>query len=169
MLGDHGIYLKGPYFYEPLIRVPLIIRWPRGYKAGLKMDALVEEIDLAPTLLEAAGIPIPFRMQGRPLTKLLKGETDSHRASIYSEFYNSNFEYSPPPWATMVRTERYKLVVYHSLGGWGELYDLEKDPWEFSNLWDDGNARGLREQMQALMIARMSETVDPYPLQECSW
>ncbi len=141
MLGDHGIYLKGPYFYEPLIRVPLIIRWPKGYKAGLKVHALVEEVDLAPTLLEAAGVPIPFRMQGRPLTKLLKGETNTHRSSVYSEFYNSNFNYSPPPWATMVRTERYKLFIYHSLGGWGELYDLEKDPNEFNNLWDDRSAR----------------------------
>ena len=82
MLGDHGMYLKGPYFYDPLIRVPLIIRWPKGYKVGLKLDALVEEVDLAPTLLEAASVPIPFRMQGRPLTKLLKGETNTHRTSI---------------------------------------------------------------------------------------
>ncbi|HXE10877.1 MAG TPA: sulfatase-like hydrolase/transferase [Bryobacteraceae bacterium] len=169
MLGDHGIYLKGPYFYEPLIRVPLIIRWPKGYKAGLKVDALVEEVDLAPTLLEAAGIPIPFRMQGRPLTNLLKGETSTHRGSIYSEFYNSNFQYSPPPWATMVRTERYKLSVYHSLGGWGELYDLKKDPSEFDNLWDNRSAGNIKAEMQALMIARMSETVDPHPMQECNW
>jgi len=169
MLGDHGIYLKGPYFYEPLIRVPLIIRWPRGYKAGLKVDALTEEVDLAPTLLEAAAIPIPFRMQGRPLTKLLKGETSVHRGSQYSEFYNSNFQYSPPPWATMVRTERYKLTVYHSLGGWGELYDLQKDPSEFNNLWDDRSAGGIKGEMHALMVARMSETVDPHPMQECNW
>jgi arylsulfatase len=169
MLGDHGIYLKGPYFYDPLIRVPLIIRWPKGYKAGLKVDALVEEVDLAPTLLEAASVPIPFRMQGRPLTKLLRGETITHRTSIYSEFYNSNFQYSPPPWATMVRTERYKLSVYHSLGGWGELYDLKKDPSEFDNLWDNRSARNVKAEMQALMIARMSETVDPHPMQECNW
>ncbi|MGH9438352.1 MAG: sulfatase family protein [Terriglobia bacterium] len=169
MLGDHGIYLKGPYFYEPLIRVPLIIRWPNGYKAGLKVDALVEEIDLAPTLLEAAGVPIPFRMQGKPLTKLLRGQADTHRTSVYSEFYNSNFHYHPPPWATMVRTERYKLSVYHSLGGWGELYDLKKDPWEFENLWDHRSAQSIKHELQALMVARMSETVDPHPLQECSW
>jgi arylsulfatase len=169
MLGDHGIYLKGPYFYEPLIRVPLIIRWPAGYRSGLKTDALVEEVDLAPTLLEAAGVPIPPGMQGKTLTKLLKGETDTHRTSAYSEFYNSNFNYDPPPWATMVRTERYKLFVYHSLGGWGELYDLRNDPWEFENLWGNPNARSIREELQALLIARMSETVDPLPLQRCSF
>jgi arylsulfatase A-like enzyme len=69
----------------------------------------------------------------------------------------------------MVRTERYKLSIYHSLGGWGELYDLEKDPWEFENLWDNRSARGLKAEMQALMIARMSETVDPDPMQKCNW
>ncbi len=169
MLGDHGIYLKGPYFYEALIRVPFIIRWPGKYKSGRKSDALVEEIDVAPTLLEAAGVPVPFRMQGRPLTKLLKGETDEHRTSVYSEFYNSNFSYSPPPWTTMVRTKRYKLTVYHSLGGWGELYDLEKDPSEFENLWEEPRARGVKAEMHALLVARMSETVDPHPMQECNW
>lgn len=126
-------------------------------------------IDIAPTLLEAAGVPIPFRMQGKPFTKLLKGETDVHRTSAYSEFYNSNFSYDPPPWATMVRTERYKLFVYHSLGGWGELYDLKKDPWEFENLWDKPAARSVKQEMQALLIARMSEAVDPHPLEECNW
>lgn len=169
MLGDHGIYFKGPYFYEQLVRVPLIIRWPGRYKADLKTDALVQMTDLAPTLLDAAGVPVPQGMQGRSLTRLLKGETTLHRDSVYSEFYNSNFVYSPPPWATMVRTRRYKLSVYHSLDGWGELYDLEKDPWEFENLWDDPGARGIREEMQALLISRMSETVDPLPIQHCSW
>ena len=108
-------------------------------------------------------------MQGRSLTKLLTGESDAHRSSVYSEFYNANFEYDPPPWATMVRTERYKMFVYHSLGGWGEMYDLEKDPWEFRNLWDERGARSIKQELQALLIARMSETVDPDPLQRCSW
>lgn len=169
MLGDHGIYLKGPYFYEQVIRVPFIIRWPEGYKSGLKSDALVELADLAPTLLEAAGIPIPYGMQGRPMTKLLKGETSTHRSAVYSEFYNANFEYDPTPWATMVRTDRYKLFVYHSLGGWGELYDLERDPWEFNNLWNQQGARSVQTEMQALLIARMSETIDPLPLQHAYW
>jgi arylsulfatase len=83
-------------------------------------------------------------MQGKSLTKLLKGETNTHRSSVYSEFYNANFHYNPPPWATMVRKERYKLFVYHSLGGWGELYDLEKDPWEFENLWDERSTRNVK-------------------------
>ena len=82
MLGDHGIYLKGPYFYDCLIRVPLMIRWPSRYKAGLRSDVLVEMIDLVPTLLEAAGIPVPSGVQGRSLTPVLTGRSANHRDSV---------------------------------------------------------------------------------------
>jgi arylsulfatase A-like enzyme len=67
MLGDHSIYLKGPYFYEPAIRVPLLITWPGVITAGRRSSALVELTDIAPTLLEAAGLPVYAGMQGRSL------------------------------------------------------------------------------------------------------
>jgi arylsulfatase len=168
MLGDHGIYLKGPYFYEPAIRIPLIIRWPKTYRAGLKVDALVEMVDLAPTLLEAAGIPAPTGMQGRSLGPLLRGEKTEHRTSIYSEFYDSNFRYNPPPMATCVRTNRHKLAYYHGLDI-GELYDLEQDPGEFVNLWSEPRARDAKESMLVELAARMTDTVDPLPDRNAPW
>src|SRR4051794_35407050 len=57
MLGDHGFYLKGPFFYEPAVRVPLLISWPGVVRDALRTSALVEMVDLAPTLLEAVGLP----------------------------------------------------------------------------------------------------------------
>ncbi len=168
MLGDHGIYLKGPYFYEPAIRVPLILRWPKGYRAGLKLDALVEMTDLAPTLLEAAGIPPTPGMQGRSLGALLRGERTEHRNSIYCEFYDANFRYSPTPMATCVRTKRHKLAYYHGLPA-GELYDLEKDPREFTNLWSDPGARDAKEAMLLELAGRVTETIDPLPLRNAPW
>ncbi|MBM4080015.1 MAG: sulfatase, partial [Planctomycetes bacterium] len=57
MLGDHGIYLKGPYLYDCAVRVPLILSWSGHFQAGLRSDALVELVDLVPTLLEALGMP----------------------------------------------------------------------------------------------------------------
>ena len=168
MLGDHGIFLKGPYFYEGAIRVPMIVRWPGRYKAGVRSDALVEMVDLAPTLLEAAGLPIPVGMQGRSLTPLLTGQTTQHRDSIYCEFFDSLGEYSPPPMATCIRTDRYKLAYYHKLSS-GELYDLEKDPNETHNLWDLSGARPAREEMLHTMIGRMIDTVDPIPQRKCAW
>ncbi len=168
MLGDHGIYLKGPYFYDCGIRVPLMIRWPKVYRAGLKVDALVEMVDLAPTLLEAAGLPAPSGVQGRSLVPLLLGERTEHRRSVYSEFYDSNFRYDPPPMATSVRTKRHKLTYYLGLDA-GELYDLEKDPGEFHNLWSDPLARDAKETMLLELAGRVTETVDPLPDRNAPW
>ncbi len=169
MLGDHGIYCKGPYFYEPLTRVPLIMRWPGKYKAGLQADALVEMTDLAPTLLEAAGIPVPQGMQGQSLSKLLTGDTNEHRDSVFCGFYDACAIYDTPPWATMVRTRTHKLSVYHSLKGFGELYDLRNDPGEFDNLWDHPSARPVREELSELLITRLANTIDPLPVRHCMW
>ncbi|HTM47709.1 MAG TPA: sulfatase-like hydrolase/transferase [Bryobacteraceae bacterium] len=168
LLGDHGIYLKGPHFYDCSIRVPLMIRWPGVSKAGLRSDALVEMTDLAPTLLDAAGIPVPKGMQGRTLTPLLRGETGRHRDSIYCEHYDSSFLYDPPPMATCVRTKTHKIVYYHGLET-GELYDLEKDPGEFENLWTSARARDAREAMMMRLVGRMTETVDKLPDRSSLW
>ena len=142
MLGDHGLLLKGCRFYEGLVRVPLIISWPERFLSGMRRQALVELIDIAPTLLELAGLPIPKRMQGMSLGNLLRdaNATDRHRDAVRCEYYralnpavreNINGAY-----ATMIRDERYKLVVYHG-HGIGELFDLESDPDEFENRWHD--------------------------------
>src|SRR3546814_5268911 len=64
MLGDHGIYLKGPYFYEPAVRVPLIVSWPGTIAGGRSVPEMVELVDLAPTLLDAAGLAPFAGMQG---------------------------------------------------------------------------------------------------------
>jgi arylsulfatase A-like enzyme len=168
MLGDHGLYLKGPYFYDCLTRVPLMIRWPERYKGGTKVDTLVELIDLAPTLLEAAGIPIPSAMQGRSLTRLLTGETKEHRESVYTEFLDANASYAIPPMLTSVRTSRYKLSLCDKPRA-GELYDLEKDPGEFNNVWGDPHYRDTREMMLELLVARMIEASDPNPERHAPW
>lgn len=168
MLGDHGFYLKGPHFYDPNVRVPLMIRWPKHYRAGLKCDALVEMVDLVPTLLEATGVPEIEGIQGRSLTGLLTGETTEHRDSVYTEFYDIRQGSSDEVTATTVRTRSARLTVYHALET-GELYDLQKDPGEFTNLWDAPNARPLKEQMMAAMLRRMAGTIDPLPVRKCPW
>ena len=142
MLGDHGLLLKGCRFYEGLVRVPLIVSWPGQFLADVRRRTLVELTDIAPTLLELAGLPIPDRMQGRSLTSLLTepDAADAHRDFVRCEYYNAiNAKYNEPftgSFATMLRDERHKLVVYHG-HGIGELFDLDADPGEFDNLWDD--------------------------------
>jgi len=168
MLGDHGIYLKGPYFYDCLTRVPLMIRWPHRFKADARVDSLVEMIDLAPTLMEATGIPIPAGMQGRPLTKLLTGETTKHRDSVYMEFYNSNFTYPTAPMLRSVRTERWKINCCEQ-DEYGELYDLQKDPGEFNNVWNDAHAKDAREMMLHTLMSRSIAALDPLPMRVAPW
>lgn len=168
MLGDHGIYLKGPYFYEPAVHVPMIVSWPGVIEAGRRSEALVELVDLAPTLLDAADLPRYPGMQGSSLWPMLTGEAslDHHRDDVYCEYYNAMpWHTDPAAHATMVRTERYKLVMMHGLSA-GELYDLEQDPEETRNLWDDPDRAAIKYEMLQRLCDRMAWTVDPLPERE---
>ena len=144
MLGDHGLIQKGCRFYEGLVRVPLIFSWPGQFKAGLSSGALVQLTDIAPTLLELGGGEVPERMQGESLLPILTGEAppDHHRGFVRTEYYNA-IDMPDGTFATMYRDQRYKLIVYHG-HGLGELYDLEKDPGEFENLWDDPTSETVK-------------------------
>ncbi|NOZ22634.1 MAG: sulfatase-like hydrolase/transferase, partial [Planctomycetes bacterium] len=139
MLGDHGILLKGPYFYDCAIRVPLIISRPGHFKEGLLSDALVELVDIPPMLMEACGMEPMNRMQGKSLLPLLTGEADphEHKEAVYCEYYNAMIGHDRSAWGTMYRDRTHKICVGHGPArGEGELYDLEADPGEFENLWD---------------------------------
>jgi arylsulfatase A-like enzyme len=168
MLGDHGIYLKGPYFYDCLTRVPLIVRWPKRFKKGLKVDALVELVDLAPTLLEAAGVPVEVGMQGRSLIDLLTGKTSQHRSSVYCEYLDAQALYDTPPICSSVRNDRYKVAYYRGIST-GELYDLQNDPCETHNLWASVHHTDVREQMMTLLVDSMLATTDPLPQRLALW
>jgi arylsulfatase A-like enzyme len=171
MLGDHGIYLKGPYFYEPAIRVPLIISWSGGLNVRGRSRALVELGDLAPTILEAVGLDPHPGMQSRSLWPMLSGqaELDSHREDVYCEYYNAMpFHKEPAAHATMVRTDRYKLVAVHGLDA-GELYDLQEDPNETLNKWDDPELLPVRAALLKRLCDRMAWTVDPLPERQAAW
>ncbi len=163
MLGDHGLLQKGCRFYEGLVRVPLILSWPGHFLEGIRRDALVELIDIAPTLLDLAGRPVPSEMQGSSLLPLLNNSLaeDRHREFVRSEYYNAvNATFNKPfsgTYATMLRDDRYKLVVYHG-HGLGELFDLENDPEEYVNLWDDpamleAKMRLMQQSFDALAFA----------------
>jgi len=172
MLGDHNLYLKGPYFYEPAVRVPLIISLPGAVGPGRRSRALVELGDLAPTVLDAAGLPRHPGMQTRSLWPLLKGESelDTHRQDVYCEYYSGMPPRGgiPGAYATMLRTARHKMVAIHG-HELGELYDLENDQTETRNLWDDPASQGLKLEMLKRLADRMAWTVDPLPPRRASF
>ncbi len=110
-------------------------------------------------------------MQGRSLWPLLTGAAplDSFRGDVYCEYYNALSGHTDPQaQATCVRTEQYKLAVYHGLGT-GELYDLAADPGERVNRWDDAGYAGVKTEMLVRLCDRMAWTVDPLPLRVAPW
>ncbi len=151
MLGDHGLLYKGCRFYEGLVRVPLIFQWPGHVCADLQSHALVELIDLSATLLEVTGAEMPEAIQGRSLWPILTGKAPAHehREFVRSEYFDAldaSFTNGVGSFATMYRDRRYKLCVYHDAET-GELYDLEADPHEFHDLWDDPASERLRARL----------------------
>ncbi|MHC4993968.1 MAG: sulfatase family protein [Planctomycetota bacterium] len=150
-LGDHGLMWKGCRFYEGLVRVPLIFSWPGRFVEGRQVDGLVELLDLTATVLEIAGVEQPEYQQGRSLMPILTGEGpgDEFREFVRSEYFDAldpHFTGGSGAFATMYRDRRYKLSVYHGKGV-GELYDMENDPWEFNNLWDDPEHLTLKNEL----------------------
>ncbi len=165
MLGDHGLLYKGCRFYEGLVRVPLIFSWQGQIASGLKSDALVELLDLSATLLELGGVAVPDYHQGKSLLPIMRGDAapEHHRSFVRSEYYDAldtSFVNGDSSYATMYRNRRYKLVVYHG-HNLGELFDLERDPWEHINLWDDPAHQSLKcNLLQASFDQSMLLTVD---------
>ncbi len=144
MLGDHGLLFKGGYFYDEVMRTPLIIRAPGKLPAGKRVAALVEEIDIMPTILELLGIAVPAGVQGQSLVG------GAGRSTVHAEFSNIK----------MVRTAQWKLVHYlHA--PYGELYNLREDPHELYNLWDDAAAAPARREMQARLADWLIDSQDP--------
>ncbi len=171
LLGDHGVYLKGPFMYDCSIRVPLIISWPGHFKQGLKSDALVELVDIVPTLLDAAGLETPLRVQGKSLTDLLTDKTTEHRDYVYCEYYIGqpfHRALKELPYVTTVRTRTAKINSYAGLEP-GELYDLEADPGEHNNLWDDPKWAELKMKMLKLCFDASILTQDPLPERIADW
>ncbi|MFM8415295.1 MAG: sulfatase [Planctomycetota bacterium] len=141
-LGDLGLYDKR-FMYEPGLRVPLIARGP-GIRAGVTPEEFVANIDLAPTFLDLAGLPIPASMQGRSLAPLLRGERPADwRRTIYYRYYHDPGHHNTRQHCG-VRTATHKLIHYWTKDAW-ELFDLRTDPSEQHNLLFDPAAAAQPE------------------------
>ncbi|MFG1972530.1 sulfatase [Nonomuraea fuscirosea] len=166
MLGDHQLMLKGPMMYECAVRVPLLMRWPAGLPAGERRAELVQWIDLASTFLAAAGAPPLPRGQGLDLLPLARGEQDAPvRGWALCEYRNSGHPYPEPVHTTMLRRDHWKIVVYHGAPSTtrartGELYDLDRDPAELDNLWDDPAHVAVRAELQESLLDVLVATED---------
>jgi N-acetylglucosamine-6-sulfatase len=120
--------------YEESIRVPLIISCPDLYGRERKViEQMALNIDIAPTIIEAAGLPVPDEMQGTSLLDLpSQSNLPFRQAFLYEYFWEPSFPETPT--CLGVRTDRYKYIRYHGIWDTNELYDLHKDPREMHNL-----------------------------------
>lgn len=139
LTGEHG-WAEKRWMYEESFRSPLLIRWPGTIKPGSRISALVQNIDLAPTLLTAAGIPVPDEVHGLAMQPVLGGETpDNWRKDILYQYFDGGTPKSRGPYNMPrhegVRDERYKLIHFHDHNAW-EFYDLQHDPQELNNQYD---------------------------------
>ncbi len=133
-LGEHGFYDKRDAFEES-IRVPMVAYAPGLIAPGTKITQMVQNIDIAPTLLNVAEVQPPkaAKMDGRSFLPLLRGQASPWRDHILYEYYwEWNFPATPTVFA--IRTERYKYIFYHGLWDYDGFYDLETDPHERHNL-----------------------------------
>lgn len=141
--GEHRLYAKH-YPYEESIRIPYIVRPPKGYMTdtGRRADQMILNIDLAPTLLELAGIPIPISMQGESFLPILDSiNTPGRKSWVYELFKDFPFGGRVPPHKAL-RTNRYKYIDWELCNS-PEIYDLREDPREKNNLFDTDMGREL--------------------------
>jgi arylsulfatase A-like enzyme len=150
LLGDHGLYLKGPTPYEALLRVGLLMRGP-GIPAGRVVADPVSTLDLAATFADVAGTTLGEAAQSRSLLPVIAGEES--REVAYSEWYVNESRCGVPLELHTVRGQGWKCTVEKRSGA-GELYDLREDPDEMRNLFDDPAGAALRRQAEALIEAR---------------
>ncbi len=165
MFGEHGLIDKRNA-YEESMRVPLLAMGP-GFEKGKVVEEVVANLDIAPTILEIAGIERPEQFQGRSFTKLGSGaELDEpwNNEFAYEYFWEYDFPQTPTTFA--VRTDKYKLIQYHGIWDREELYDMVNDSTEMNNLADDPDMIevkvALRKRIYALSANTGGEHVVPY-------
>ncbi len=164
--SDHGFFLgewrmyDKRFMHEPSIRVPMTIRYPKAFEAGRVVDGMVLDLDIAPTLLELAGVSVPRKMQGRSLVKVAQNQEPNWRKDWLYEYYEYPASQRVRPHRG-IRTERHKLIHYYLAPEEFELYDLQSDPGERNNLYEDPNHSELAGTLKARLTELRRETHDP--------
>jgi uncharacterized sulfatase len=187
-IGQHGVYTKGngswvggkvegprrPNMFEESIRIPLLVRWPGVVKAGMKVDAMVQNVDTFKSILGMLGVPAPAdgKLEGMDFSALLRpaGPSDAAwpRDAIFGQYdmHNGGLAFM-----RMIRTGRWKLVRHHFANGLDELYDLQSDPGEKKNLYWNPASKSTRDELQARLTKWQQSIDDPilkasaYPVQ----
>lgn len=140
--GQHGLQAKGGFHYEDLIKIPMIVRYPGRVPAGSTSDAIQSLVDLAPTFLSLCGIPVPPAMTGVDQSGVWLGVKSKARDHAIVEFRHEPTTIHQKTYVD----ERYKITVYYNQT-YGEIFDLQEDPHELHNLWDEPAYASLKTEL----------------------
>ncbi|MDE5416713.1 sulfatase [Labilibaculum sp. DW002] len=149
-LGEHGWFDKR-FMYEESFRTPILMRYPKEIKAGTEVDKLIQNLDFAPAFLDYAGITIPKDIQGESFRKIVNGESGEWRDAIYYTYYEFPGEHNVQRHHG-IRTDRYKLIHFYYDSDTWELYDLEKDPTEMNNVYNNLAYADVQKDMHKKLI-----------------
>ena len=169
-LGEHD-FIDKRWGYEEAMRMPFIIRYPKTIKKGSRSDAITENVDFAPTILDFAGIPTPQQMQGKSFKSILETgqEPENWKKAAYYH-YQLHMAHHLNPAHIGIRTKDYKLLMFYGANiesdipttppGW-ELYDLKNDPTEDNNIYDDPAYKEIVASLKSeLKVLRNKYKVD---------
>ena len=163
-MGDYGLLQKGPFMYDNLIKVPLLF-WGKGVEKSVTSDEIVENIDIVPTILELIGKEVPYGIQGESLKNILQ-KIDKERVKK-----SAIVTYDARDRGIMVksyRDKRYKLNLFMN-EEYGEMYDLEVDPQETTNLFFKEEYLQLKNELLLKACYRMMECSDPLSKRTANW
>ncbi|MPY88794.1 MAG: sulfatase-like hydrolase/transferase [Luteitalea sp.] len=173
-LGHHGLWSKGnafsitggvrgptrPNMFEESIRVPLLIRWPGVVEPGTAIERMVTQVDTLASVLGMLGIPLPeaLRQEGRDFSQLLRGELSDWPTTVFGQYdlHNSGLAYM-----RMARTAQWKLVRHYYANFLDELYHLEKDPTEMTNLYRNPEYQQIRQELEGQLLEWQRSIGDP--------
>lgn len=160
-LGEHGWFDKR-WMYEETFRMPLIVRNPFVEQCGTTVDAMTQNIDFAPTMLEMASLDIPEEMQGLSFLPLLSGEKSKKgwRKSLYYHYYEYPGFHSVKA-HNGVKMGQYKLIHFYKDNNW-EMYDIKSDPTEMKNIYGDKKYSKIQKRLHK----EMERLIDEYEVPE---
>ena len=165
LFGEHGLIDKRNA-YEESMRVPLVAWGPSVLPENHKVDEIVANLDIAPTMLDIAGLKSPVQFEGQSLLPLARGMSvsDWRKELLYEYYWEFNFPSTPTTFA--LRTDDYKLIQYHGIWDTEELYDIKNDPKEMNNLVGDPKylpiVAAMRQQLFKRLVNNQGQHVVPY-------
>ncbi|MFO0827353.1 MAG: sulfatase [Phycisphaerales bacterium] len=163
-LGEHGLYDKR-FMYEESLRMPFVVRWPSAIAAHASSDAIALNVDIAPTFLELAGVPVPADVQGKSLVPILRGATPPDwRTAMYYRYYHDPGDHNTRAHYG-IRTKTHKLIYFWKKDQW-ELFDLVNDPYELHNLYGQPGVEALTSTLKSELTRLKNEVGDDDRLAE---